>query len=231
MTPTLNLDTALGPMQVYAEGTITRALQAGQWWDSHLKPHLDSVPNGWAVDIGAHFGWFTRYLSQHHTVVIACEPWPPSFALLMQNLWHNRLDGRWHGDVQCWPVAAYHRPDLLAFYSRNVLEDAGSFAFVPSPDVYVEDRVPAIRLDDYLPATAPISLVKCDAQGADLQALQGMERTIRRCRPLILFEWEEGLAQQQGSDWGDYLAFFEQIGYAPPERISQGYWDYVARPE
>lgn len=223
MSETIQLDTELGPMRVYAQGTITRALQAGQWWDSHLKPHIDSVEGGAAVDIGAHFGWFTRYLSSRFGRVYACEPWPASYRLLEENVPYT--------NVQLWPVAAHWTTAVLGYALRNDPSDAGAFGFNGRRIDFAQPAVAAVRLDDYLPPDAPITLVKCDAQGADLQALQGMERTIRRCRPLILFEWEEGLAQDHDSAWGDYLWFFEDIGYAPPERISPGHWDYVARPE
>lgn len=57
----LSLLTPLGRFEVYPTGTITRALQAGQWWDAHLKPVLDAAPpGGCALDIGAHVGWFRK---------------------------------------------------------------------------------------------------------------------------------------------------------------------------
>lgn len=223
----IEVDTPEGHFAVFSEGTITRALWAGEWWDDHLKPLIDSVPvGGCAVDIGAHFGWFTRYLSRRHEHVFACEPWRPAFQLLEENIFARR---RGIG-VQCWPVAAYDTTTVLGFYRGNNLADAGSFAFTPQAPELADTRVVALRLDDYLPADAPISLVKCDAQGADLQALTGMVRTIERCRPLIIFEWEEGLAQQQATTWDDYQLFFGGLDYTV-ERITTDYWDFVARPK
>lgn len=224
MSGTLDLDTSLGRMRVHGEGTITRALQAGQWWDAHLKPLIDSVEGGCAIDIGAHVGWFTCYLAQRHARVFACEPWPASFALLQHNV--MRRPGLEHR-VHAWPVAAYNRLATLRFARRNDISDAGSFGF--NTQDAGDDAVVAVRLDDYLPADAPITLIKCDAQGADLQTLQGLERTIRRCQPLILFEWEEALAEDQGSTWADYERWFSSIDYSVT-RISEGFWDYVARP-
>lgn len=217
---TLDLDTPLGPFRVHAEGTITRALLAGQWWDAHLKPAIDRVQGGWAVDIGAHCGWFTRYLAQRHPFVFACEPWPASFELLQYNTGVQR-------GVHSWPVAAYATTTALRFAQRNDPSDPGSWGFNPHD---AGQAVAAVCLDDYLPPVAPIALIKCDAQGADLQALQGLARTIRRARPLILFEWEATLAQDQGSTWEDYLRFFHNLDYTVPARITTDYWDYVVRP-
>lgn len=226
---TKDLFTPLGRFRVYAEGTITRALEAGEWWDDHLKPILDEVEGGCVLDIGAHFGWFTIYLAQRFGRVIAVEPYPPSFELLTWNVQrHPGLEHR----IQCWPVAAYDRVEVLSFDTRNDLTDAGSFGFVPgnthAPGAV---RVAGLPLAPYLPPVpyAPITLIKCDAQGADLRALRGLHSVIERDRPLIVFEWEEGMAGWHGDTWQDYLTFFDQLNYTV-ERITSDYWDYVARP-
>ena len=225
------LDTDLGPFWVYDEGTITRALEAGQWWDDHLKPILDEVESGVAIDIGAHFGWFTIYLAQRLARVIAVEPYPSSFERLIYNV--QRRPGLEHR-IQCWPVAACDQVTVLALDPANDQTDAGSFGFtLPQPGSGI--RVPAVPLDQYLPAHTwlrlhDISLIKCDAQGADLRALEGLALTIQRCRPLIVFEWEADMAGWQGDDWTDYMEFFDRIGYRV-ERITPDYWDFVARPQ
>jgi FkbM family methyltransferase len=220
--------TPLGPFEVYPTGTITRALQDGQWWDDHLKPILDEAARGMAIDIGAHFGWFTLYLAQRHEV-IAVEPWPATFALLTQNV--QRRPGLQHR-IQCWPLAAYDRTTALEFARTNDRTDAGAFgftrpSFIPEQDSY--GMVAAVALDTYLPPDAPVTVIKCDAQGADLRALRGLQQTIVRCRPLIVFEWEEGMAAWQGDSWQDYLDFFGWLNYSVV-RISMDYYDYVARP-
>jgi FkbM family methyltransferase len=218
------LPTPLGPFWTHDIGTITRALENGQWWDAHLKPILDDWRfGGWALDLGANIGWFTYYLSQSYVRVIACEPWPETYALLWRNL--GTLPG-----VSCWPVAAYDRPALLDYDPRNDATDAGGYGFTPrtaSNSSY--PGVPAIRLDDYLPPDAPVEIIKSDCQGVDLRALRGLSRTIARCRPLIVFEWEAEMAKWQGDTWEDYLAFFAAQHYTV-ERITPHFWDYVARP-
>lgn len=221
---TILMDTALGPFMVYETGTITRALQEGQWWDDHLKPILDEATPGLAIDIGAHFGWFTVYLAQQHQQVIAVEPFPSSFALLQRNL-HRRPE--LIEKVQLWPVAAYNQAVTLSYDRESDTTDPAAFGFTTREGGKLP--VAGIPLDLYLPAFPPVTVIKCDAQGADLRALKGMEMTIRRCRPLIVFEWEEGMAAWQGDTWKDYEEFFERIDYSM-ERITPHYWDCVARP-
>lgn len=221
---TITLDTALGPMVVPETGTITRALQDGQWWDSHLKPILDEAPPGMAIDIGAHFGWFTRYLAQRHHVVVAVEPHHETFQLLLQNT--IRPASLPEAQLLCWPIAAYDHHAVLRWDLRNDPTDTGSWAYTAPGDGV---RVLATPLDAYLPSYAPVTIIKCDAQGADLRALWGLKATIARCRPLIVFEWEAEMARWHGDTWDDYLQFFSDLNYTF-ERITPSYWDYVARP-
>lgn len=222
----MRLDTPLGPFDVFEEGTITRALQAGQWWDDHLKPILDAVPaGGYAIDIGAHVGWFTRYLSHRHAV-IAVEPYPPAFVKLQENI---QADLPWGAPVQAWPLAAYDRVCSLGLDTRNDLTDAGTFGFTRATTPLGTLWVPAVPLDLYLLATAEVRVIKCDAQGADLKALRGLQSTISRCQPVILFEWEEAQAGWHGDVWQNYLDFFWELSYTV-ERVTTDYWDYVARP-
>ena len=49
--------------------------------------------------------------------------------------------------------------------------------------------VQAAAVDDLLPAGQPIHVVKMDIEGAEMRALQGMERLLRSQRPQLVFEF------------------------------------------
>lgn len=49
-------------------------------------------------------------------------------------------------------------------------------------------EVPCKRLDDVLPNNHRVDFLKVDVEGAECAVLAGARETIRRCRPLILFE-------------------------------------------
>lgn len=49
-------------------------------------------------------------------------------------------------------------------------------------------------LDEVIPASAKISLIKVDVEGAEYLVLQGAKELIRSCRPAILFEFGIGAA-------------------------------------
>jgi hypothetical protein len=75
-----------------------------------------------------------------------------------------------------------------------------------------------------------VSLIKIDAQGCDLRVLRGLERTITRSRPLILWEFEEAAASWHGDRWDDYQRWFADHRYSIA-RVREDLWDYVATPD
>lgn len=68
------------------------------------------------------------------------------------------------------------------------------------PDETVaEIRVRTARLDDLIPETEVVALIKIDVEGAELQVLRGAAGTIRRCRPVVIFEHGSGGADCYGT--------------------------------
>lgn len=51
------------------------------------------------------------------------------------------------------------------------------------------------RLDDIIPENMPITLIKIDVEGAELKVLQGGIETIKRTKPLIVFEHGSGASE------------------------------------
>lgn len=52
-------------------------------------------------------------------------------------------------------------------------------------------QVPAISLDAYFSATAPVDLVKIDVEIAGAQVLAGMRRVLTTARPIVLMEFHD----------------------------------------
>ncbi|HEX9426863.1 MAG TPA: FkbM family methyltransferase [Candidatus Polarisedimenticolia bacterium] len=73
--------------------------------------------------------------------------------------------------------------------------------------------VPALRWDDHRFDT-PIDLVKIDVEGSEPQALRGMERSLRRHRPILIAEFAPANLQSIGGIEPDgFLRFIEELGY------------------
>lgn len=70
----------------------------------------------------------------------------------------------------------------------------------PRPDEEVRSiQIDTERLDHVLSAGQRVDLIKIDVEGAELQVLRGAAATLRRCRPLVLFEHGVGASDHYGT--------------------------------
>jgi FkbM family methyltransferase len=230
------IQSVCGPFWVWENDHLGNVLESGAFWDAQLLPFLEEATRGWALDLGANVGVFSRWLSKHHDHVIAVEAHPETFHMLRENV----LDD----GVECVHGAAYDQlgvmwlaPTATVGWQTDDLAispNASSVPFLPTGSEFLDGRSRKVATlawvgDKRLPSKAPITVIKCDVQGCDLRALKGLQKTIARCRPLILFEYEGQASSWHGDSWEDYLAFFESLDYGV-ERVREDIWDFVARP-
>jgi len=234
--------TVQGSFWVFDQDQLGQVIESGAFWDQHLCPIMDEVaaarPNTWALDLGAGIGWFTWYLAQRFAYVYAVEAHPQTFQLLI-------LNTRMAPNVQWFSYAAYDRETELTLApgstvgwpvptDLNETPNASSVAFVATT---AAEGISALGfpIDHCIEPGCPVSLIKVDVQGCELRALNGLSKTIRRCRPLILFEYEMGPSLWQGNIWQDYLDFFGAHRYdleflGLPKELAGHPGNYVARP-
>jgi FkbM family methyltransferase len=143
----------------------------------HLRP--DSV----CVDVGAHSGAILRRMirfapdARHY----AFEPLPRFAARLRRDF----------PTVRVYECALGSEPGEATFH--HVVNDPGYSGLQQrkydrsDPEIR---RIPVqvTRLDDVIPADCLVSFLKIDAEGGEHAVLLGGVGTIRRCRPLIVFE-------------------------------------------
>lgn len=82
-----------------------------------------------------------------------------------------------------------------------------------------EIDIPVIQLDSYVKenAVGPVSFIKCDVEGHELEVFRGAESLLRRDKPTLLFECHDDEA-----DRGELFGFLTGLGY-------DGYFFYVTR--
>jgi FkbM family methyltransferase len=174
-------------------------------------------PGDRVVDGGAHIGYLTLLASRcvgPSGEVHAFEPVPRTFAALEENV---RLNGA--ANVRLNRVALAARagelelevpidPDgegLLAWGATSIHLGRGSI-----------ERAPAMTLDEYarVHGLARIALLKLDLEGAELEALRGMEELLRGSRiAYVVCELNTFLADAQGQSYDATRAFCERFGY------------------
>jgi FkbM family methyltransferase len=204
---------------------ISDSVREGHAWDKHIIDALESSLHGrdqLAVEVGAHIGLLTIPLARRFKRVLAFEPNGFNYRLLAANVALNGLK-----DVDCINEAIYSEcveMSLAKFEKQEIpvpLEPDGSFdgwsatnlgAYSFSPDGSGIFPSLARTLDSY--DLNDLAFLKIDAQGADGEVIVGASETIRRCRPVIVFEWEDELSKNFRVSRADVHRQLESDGYA-----------------
>ena len=168
------------------EMQMADALAGGGWQTAHLHRALDFVTD-WrvAVDGGAHVGTWTAGMAARFDRVLAFEPSDEAFDCLAANT--AAL-----GNVTRFKAGLADRAGrrALADDDRWGAGNTGGRFMVPG------DRVAVLPLDARaLPA---LGLLKLDVEGMEPLALAGAQATLRRCRPVVLFEDKPRFARRYG---------------------------------
>jgi FkbM family methyltransferase len=206
--------TTAGDIELYcdaADAAVTPGLRSGVY-----EPHLTAVferycaPGMTVVDVGANVGYYTLLAARlvgPAGRVIALEPNSENCRLLLASL---RRSG--FGNVEVLPVAADVERGW-AYYSTHVGSNGG---LIEAGDLLAHPGVvvPTFRLDDLV--AGPVGVLKMDVEGAEGRVVRGARGLIERDRPIVTTELKEEMLQRvSGTSVGDYLSYFEGLGYTP----------------
>jgi FkbM family methyltransferase len=190
-------------------GLIEDRLVADGVWEKHVRDALAfHLPErGLFVDVGANIGYHTLYLacSRPAARVVAFEPNPLVRAQLEANV---RSSGC--GNVVVRSCALGDRAGTASLFAQDERDyNRGRSSLQRNLDlgravaaVPVECRT----LDELFPDER-VDLIKLDTQGTELAVLAGAQQLIRRCRPIVVLEFEVEYL-------GDGRAAFAALGRA-----------------
>jgi len=160
-------------------------------------------PDSIAVDVGAFEGGMLRHMlrfaprAQHY----AFEPIPR----LGQQLRKRFPTCHVH------TVALGARPGMETFHEVTrtpALSGLRRRVDLPAETPIREYSVRVDTLDHLIPDDLTVALVKIDVEGGEVGVLNGGRETIRRCRPVIVFECGLGGADSYGSRPADLFDLF-----------------------
>lgn len=165
-----------------------------------------------AVDAGAHFGTYSYPLSRlvgKRGKVISVEPIEEDARFLRAAARQLRLPIEVHHCAlsSSLGIMTLHVPDLHGKRKTALssLEAAGSGG--TTREVVVK------QLDDLLEeAERPVSFIKIDVEGHEIEVLKGAEATIARHRPNLLIESDRGLRESAPMDVFDRMHSFGYRG-------------------
>jgi FkbM family methyltransferase len=143
-----------------------------------MAPNKALLSAATAIDIGANIGNHSLYFSDHFRKVLSFEPNPRTFQVL-------RLNAELAGNVTCFNegISDVNGEVLLETCNTNSGRSA-----ITDRDGGNTRSIRVKALDSVIDEAEDVRLIKIDVEGHEEQALTGAEQTIRRNRPVILFE-------------------------------------------
>jgi FkbM family methyltransferase len=163
------------------------------------------------ADVGAHIGYFGCVAGavNRRLQVFLFEMNHNLIGIIERNLAANRLD-----NCRIVNQAVADRSKPIA-YPRDST-DPGLSIQTPSgqPDGGTEVVVEAVSLDDFFLAQGVVpDVIKIDVQGAELQALQGAERLLRKHHPVLFLELHPQIIGRFGGTVGELHELLMRHGY------------------
>ncbi len=163
------------------------------------------------VDIGAHVGLFSvpamKWVGDSGRV-IAFEPHPDNFALLLKNVEAN---GATEGiSVENAAVSSCNEPLTLYTSAFNT----GDHQVYPTSGRKGID-IQCVSLDSYFGKSERVDVIKMDVQGAEGAAFEGMRRVLQE-NPEIVVIWELSPSQLEafGTTAEAVLDFLQSLGFS-----------------
>jgi len=173
----LNPRTGQNYLQGNAEPKVQSVLE------KHLRPGMIFY------DLGANIGLFSLLAARligETGKVFSFEPDPEIAARLRRNIARNAFtnisvvqSGVWSFSGNCnFIVADPCSPD------RGI----GKFAELSERDDMPGTLTPCVSLDDFIQTAPPPDAIKCDIEGAEVEAFRGAEKLLESSRPWIVCE-------------------------------------------
>jgi FkbM family methyltransferase len=178
-----------------------------QKYDACTRKILNQTlqPGSNCIDIGCHKGEILDLMLKHapHGHQFGFEPIPSLYESLCQKYQHI-------GNVVISPKALYDKEGVTTF--QHVL-NAPAYSGIKKrkydgKQVEIEQiTVETARLDDVLSPDFKVDLIKIDVEGAEYRVMQGAINTLKRWKPVVIFEFGLGAADFYNSQPGDLFLF------------------------
>lgn len=174
-------------------------------------------------DIGANVGYFTLVAATalaNRGQIVAFEPGKNAYVRLIENLSLNP-----YGNIQTYPVAVSDREGEAVLHVSGDIADSSASLFQVGGNQAGHEICRTVALDQFLAAEGlrPPTLIKLDAEGAELAVLQGAERLISQSPPMFLMEMEEKNLKAAGASKAAIRQFLEGYGYRAAH-LRKGRW-------
>jgi FkbM family methyltransferase len=157
------------------------------------------------LDIGANIGSVTIPLALRNIRVAAYDILPENIEAIALAARANGVESL----IRTRHAAAWHEAGELSIIQSNTLAVIKTDGEVKS----ATGATPAVRLSDEIPASEPVSAMKVDVEGAELNVFRGAEAILRAHRPHIVFETFPHGLRQYGASAAEMFGYLTDLGY------------------
>lgn len=199
-----------------------------------------------AIDGGAHTGYHTTRLAELAACqkVIAIEADPFTVEKLRTNV--GKQDEAVQGKIEIVQKAVQEDPDRESVQWMSSSSHPGRSGV---SSIWQKDETVVFRETMSAEATtidqlaegleAPVKMIKLDLEGGDFMAIKGGQATLKRDRPLLVFENSVRAPKIYDFTIPDVIAFFDSVDYAPvtfageiaTEETWFNFWEMWAAPK
>jgi FkbM family methyltransferase len=169
-------------------------------------------PGNTILDVGSNFGQmsilFSNLAGENGKVhAFDADDWV--YEILNKNIEANNKKGK---IIPHFGAVHNIAGEVLIFPDQDFKEFSAYGAYGIDYNATSGRQVKTITIDS-LQIEEPISFMKIDIQGGDLQAMQGAINTIKKNRMPILFEYEYHFEEKYNLCFQDYVDFVQEINY------------------
>lgn len=202
-------------------------LKEGSFEPETVRLFLEVIKPGMVVlDLGAYIGYYTLLAARQvgpKGKVYAFEPDPSSYSLLERNVRHNG-----HSNIVTIRKAVAREGRIKKLHQHASDPTMNSLLARKGWETTVV--VECISVDEFL-GEEQVDLVKLDVEGAELETLQGMAKTLERCPTLTLIVELNSVSLSEGNNSPEELLNqirklgFHNIIYLDQHRNNRGELD------
>lgn len=188
------------------DSIISKELEQKKIWSKRTLEIIEQNKNldSTMIDCGANIGTISIPMSKNCKEVYSFELSKFNFLLLCANMWLNNSM-----NIKPFNNILSYDDDLEYFFKEIKEGKISNFGDIRT-NANGETKSLSKKIDSYN-FNNPVSLMKIDCQGMDLDVLLGAEKTIKKDRPKIIFEYEKRFSKQPFSD---YRCFFDRLNYS-----------------
>ncbi|KAJ0091058.1 hypothetical protein Patl1_13094 [Pistacia atlantica] len=172
---------------------------------------------GLVVDVGANVGMASFAAAVMGFRVLSFEPVFENLQRICDGIWFNRIED----SVTVFEAAVSDRIGNITFHklvgrldNSAVSATGAKLAFKSNEEIALQVR--SIPLDEVIPESEPVLLVKIDVQGWEYHVLKGATKLLSRKKgeaPYLIYEEDERLLQASNSSAKEIRDFLYSVGY------------------